>query len=434
MELIVAHGEREFMKSVLVFPNRLMLSFFASCLLLFTLGASAVAEDQDDDARPQSGRAYVMSNLGAGNTVIVFNRASDGTLTRIQEVATGGFGSGPGILPLPLPPLPGPIPLDSQDAMIITQDGRHLITVNPDSNDLSVLAITRQGVRLVDRKSSGGSFPVSVTEHNGLVYVANAGQSPDEFIGARPSIAGFRLDNEGYLHPIENSRRVAGGPDASAADLVFSPDGRHLVMTELNGNNVDVFPVDRDGRAGERVTQPANSLTPFGAEFSRDGILTISETNDTSRRFAINNGASLSTYRFAADGTLQSISKAVPNGQTAACWNRRTPDGRLAFTINAGSGTISTYSISDSGEATLVSAIAADTGGAFSLPIDSDISPDGKFLYVLAALDGLHGVPKLPLPLAVSTLQIYSVGPDGSLTRVATTEGIPFTVEGIVVR
>src|SRR5260221_7491579 len=107
LNLMVAHGERKFMKSVLVSPNRLMLSVFASCLLLFTLGVSAVADDQDDDARPQSGRAYVMSNLGAGNTVIVFTRASDGTLTLIQEVATGGFGSGPGILPPPLPPFPG---------------------------------------------------------------------------------------------------------------------------------------------------------------------------------------------------------------------------------------------------------------------------------------------------------------------------------------
>jgi 6-phosphogluconolactonase (cycloisomerase 2 family) len=412
-----------------------MLSIIGACLLLFSLHGKAVAEDQDDaDAHPQSGRAYVMSNLGGGNTIIVFNRAGDGSLTRIQEVATGGFGSGPGILPPPLPPFAGPIPLDSQDAMIVTQDGRYVIAVNPDSNDISVLAITRTGVRLVDRVNSGGSFPVSVTEHNGVVYVANAGQSPDEFIGASPSISGFRLDDHGWLHPIENSRRVAGGPDASAADLVFSPDGRHLVMTELNGNNVDVFPVDRDGRAGERVTQPANSRTPFGAEFSRDGILTISETNDTSRRFAIDHGASLSTYRFAADGTLQPISKAVPNGQTAACWNRRTPDGSLAFTINAGSGTISIYRIADSGEATVLSAVAADTGGAFSLPIDADISPDGKFLYVLAALDGLNGVPRLPLPLLVATVQIYSVGTNGTLTRVGTVGGIPFTVEGIVVR
>jgi 6-phosphogluconolactonase (cycloisomerase 2 family) len=421
------------MKAATVFLHRLTLGAMATWLFLFSLGGSAVAKDQEE-AQAQSGRAYVMSNAAAGNTVIVFNRANDGSLIRIQEVATGGFGSGPGILPPPLPPFPGPIPLDSQDALIITQDGRFLLAVNPDSNDLSALAVTRQGVRLVSRVSSGGSFPVSVTEHDGIVYVANAGQSPDEFIGARPSIAGFRLDQSGHLHPIRDSRRVAGGPDASAADLVFSPDGRHLVMTELNGNNIDAFPVNEDGRAGERTTQPANNLTPFGAEFSRNGTLTVAETDDISRRFAINNGASVSTYRFTDDGTLQPISKAVPNGQTASCWNRLTPDGHILFTINAGSGTISIYRISDSGEATLQTAVTADTGGAFSLPIDSSVSPDGKFLYVLAALDGLNGHPVLPLPPTVATIQIYSIGSGGSLTRVGTVPGIPFTVEGIVVR
>jgi 6-phosphogluconolactonase len=421
------------MKAVAIFLRRLALGVTAIGLLLFSLSGNALSEDGESTG-PQSGRVYVMSNLGTGNTVIVFNRAGDGSLTRIQEVSTGGFGSGGGELPPPLPPFAGPIPLDSQDAMILTSDERFLLAVNAGSNDLSALMVTSHGLRLVDRIPSGGSFPVSVTENHGLVYVANANQSPDELPGTRPNVTGFRLSGRGQLREISNSKRTVGLPDASAANVLFSPNGRQLIMTELNGNMVDVFQVGEDGRIGKISTMPANNRTPFGMQFNSNGILAISETNDISRRLAIDNGASLSTYRLTENGALQPISKAVPNGQSANCWVRFTPDGRFAFAINGGSGTVSTYSISHDGIATLHLAVAADAGGVFSLPIDSDVSPDGKFLYVIAALDGLHGVPVLPLPLLVSTIQIYRIGDDGSLARVGTVEGIPFTVEGIVVR
>lgn len=417
------------MKSLKSFRNRLIPGMATALILMFSLTHFASALD-DEQKIPN--RLYVLSNVATANSVLVFNRADDGTLTFLQEASTGGLGSGAGELPPPLPPFPGPIPLDSQDALVKTGDGRFLIAVNAGSNDLSVLAITRDGLKLTDRVPSNGSFPVSVTEHNGLVYVANAGQTPDEFPGAVPSITGFRLNQDGKLHQISGSKRIVGGANASAADLLFSPDGRVLVMTELNGNNVDVFRVGEDGRTLDETTMPANSRTPFGAQFTRGNILALVETNDTSRRLAVNNETSASSYRLASDGTLVPVSKAVLSGETAACWIRFTPDGRFAFAINAGSGSISTYGMSATGELTLVNSKTVDTGGPFSLPIDSDITADGKFLYVIAALDGLNGVPKIPLPDTAANLQIYSIGNDGSLTLVSKTTGIPYVAEGIV--
>jgi 6-phosphogluconolactonase len=417
------------MYSLRAIQNKLIVGV-AMFISVFSLNVQALVNDAGNTTIPE--RAYVLSNLGTDNTVIVYDRADDGALTFLQEVSTGGFGSGPGELPPPLPPFPGPIPLDSQDALIKTQDGRFLIAVNAGSNDISVLAITPAGLTLVDKVPSNGSFPVSVTEHGGLVYVANAGQTPDEFPGAVPVIAGFRLNADGKLHPIPGSRRVAGPANASAADIVFSPNGQVLVMTELNGNAVDVFRMGTDGRPVDEIRMPANSLTPFGAQFTRGNILAIVETNDTSRRLAVDKGTSMSSYRLADDGTLVPVSKAVLSGETAACWIRFTPDGQFAFAINAGSGSISTFRLADDGSLSLVSAVTVDTGGPFSLPIDSDITADGKFLYVAAALDGLNGVPRIPLPLNVANIQVYRIGVDGSLTLVSKTTGVPFTTEGVV--
>jgi hypothetical protein len=45
---------------------------------------------------------------------------------------------------------------------------------------------------LVDKESSGGAFPVEVTEHTDTVYVLNAGGS-----GA---IVAFKVDDFGRLH------------------------------------------------------------------------------------------------------------------------------------------------------------------------------------------------------------------------------------------
>jgi 6-phosphogluconolactonase len=417
------------MYSLRAIQNRLMVGV-AMFISVFSLSVQALVHDAGNTTIPN--RVYVLSNLGTGNTVLVYDRADDGVLTFVQEVSTGGFGSGAGELPPPVPPFPAPIPLDSQDALIKTQDGRFLIAVNAGSNDLSVLAINAAGLTLVDKVPSNGSFPVSVTEHGGLVYVANAGQTPDEFPGAVPTIAGFRLNGDGKLHPIPGSRRTAGSANASAADIVFSPSGQVLVMTELNGNAVDVFRMGSDGRPVDEISMPANSLTPFGAQFARGNILAIVETNDTSRRLAVDKGTSMSSYRLADNGTLVPVSKAVHSGETAACWIRFTPDGKFAFAINAGSGSISTFRLADDGSLSLVSAVTVDTGGPFSLPIDADITADGKFLYVAAALDGLNGVPVIPLPLNVANIQVYQIGADGSLTLVGKTTGVPFTVEGVV--
>src|SRR5262249_25913248 len=126
----------------------------------------------------------------------------------------------------------GPNPLQSQDSLISTSDGHFLLAVNAGSNELSVLSVTQDGLQFVDKVSSDGIYPVSVACHRNLIYVLNEGRNPNLFSSVgTPNITGFFLDFNGKLHEIRNSR-ITAELNADPADLVFSPDGDLLVVSE----------------------------------------------------------------------------------------------------------------------------------------------------------------------------------------------------------
>src|SRR6478736_6904077 len=127
------------MKVVSIVAHRVMLVVTAVFMSLFFLAGSALGDEHKGE--DGSGAVYVMTNQASGNTVVMFHRAANGSLVRTAEISTGGLGSGPGVLPPPLPPNPGPDPLQSQDALVSTENGRFLLAVNSGSNDISVLAV-----------------------------------------------------------------------------------------------------------------------------------------------------------------------------------------------------------------------------------------------------------------------------------------------------
>jgi 6-phosphogluconolactonase len=392
---------------------------YTMCLgLLGLLATFAVAEENHE--LPVEGRVYLMENAASGNRVIVLERALDGRLKLLQEVETGGLGSGPGELPPPFPPgLPGPNPLDSQDALIITNNGRFLIAANAGSNDVSVLAITRDGLELVDREPSGGIFPVSIAHHHDTIYVINnGGRNFQTIVGGTPTLKGFHLDEDGKLHEISGSTRVIGPDMAHPGDAIFSPNGNVLFVSEQSTNTIELFHVALDGSVHDQTSVHASTDTPFGMAFGHDNLLAVTAVNGLP--VGVEDGATISSYRLTERGTLEEISAAVPTKQSAACWVRFTPDGNFAFIANPGSGSVTSFLVSPSGELTLLAPVAADVGGHFSGPLDLDITANGKYLYVIGSFIG--------------TVQGYRIEHDGSLTHVASFGGLPFTIQGLVVR
>lgn len=175
-----------------------------------------------------SGAVYTQSNAVAGNAVLAYRRAPDGSLTPAGSFATGGAGTGAG--------------LGSQGAVVLSNNGRYLLAVNAGSNELSSFAVEGGGALILrNTVGSGGTMPISVTIAGRLVYVLNA--------GGTGNISGFRLANDGSLSAIAGSSRPLSSNAAGPAQIQFARQGRVLVVTEKNTNVIGTYLVGEGGLA-----------------------------------------------------------------------------------------------------------------------------------------------------------------------------------------
>jgi 6-phosphogluconolactonase (cycloisomerase 2 family) len=107
-----------------------------------------------------------------------------------------------------------------------------------------------------------------------------------------------------------------------------------------------------------------------------------------------------------------SVLDVTATGQKATCWIAGVQNGRFLFTDNTGSGTISGFQTSHSGDLTaLGSGSVVATTGSGTLPIDVATSHDGSFLYSLETGAG--------------TIGVFQVHDDGSLTALGTAGSFP---------
>lgn len=351
------------------------------------LGATAGATLASADA----GVVYTLTNAVAGNSVAVFNRASDGTLSPGGQVATTGLGSGGG--------------LGSQGSLVLSKNGHWLFSVNAGSNDVSVFS-TRYGLTLTGKTASGGVRPVSLTVHDDLLYVLNG--------GGVNNISGFRIQDNGTLLPIAGSTRPLSAAATGPAQIEFDREGEVLVVTEKATNKIDIFPVENG------VAQPAkvrNSVgaTPFGFAFDKRDHLLVSEAFGGAL-----NASATTSYNVEEDwAELQTISPSVKTNQSAACWVVTTRNGRYAYVSNTGSGSISGYTISRNGSLALLNA-DGKTGVTGANPTDMALSRNSQYLYVITPANGV--------------LNAFKVGANGSLTSISGANGIPASAVGLAAR
>ena len=328
-----------------------------------------------------AGAVYALSNAPGGNAVLAYSRASDGSLTGPVSYPTGGTGTGGG--------------LGSQGALVL--DGRDLYAVNAGSNSITRFSVERDGLEWEATVPSGGTMPISLTVHDDLLYVLNA--------GGTPNITGFDTDDDG-LEPIPGSTRPLGPGSSGPAQVSFGRHGKVLVVTNKASNTIDTYAVD-DDVPDAPATFASAGMTPFGFDFDKRGNLLVSEA-----------GGSASSYDVSREGRVNVISGAVATFQAAPCWLVTSKDGKYAYTANTGSGTVSGFTVGDDGSLELLTpgGVTASTG-AGSRPADESFTREGRYLYVRSG--------------GTNDISGFAIGKDGSLTHVETMPGLPVGAAGL---
>ncbi|MDY8137401.1 beta-propeller fold lactonase family protein [Aquimarina sp. 2201CG5-10] len=422
------------------------LNLFA--LLIIALVYSSCSDDDDtiitDGGNNFVGAVYAMTNgngqvagtnIQGPNTIITYGRNTDGTLTPIGPVATGGNGGdydgGEGL-----------DPLISAYALAKTDDNKNLLAVNAGSNTITSFNIQDDFsiVAAGSPQPTGAIGPNSIayTSSNadgvkGIVYVSNITRA--EFLAAgepaqQGTVTGFWLLEDGTLSAIAGStRNLANRPSA----VQFSPDGNWLVVASINSgaaalasgseDELVIYGVNADGTLSASQidgvtstlrgnTEGRNLPSAIGFQIVGNNYVVVTEAREfqpdgTPPAFPALQDGSVSTWQIQGDGSLTAISTDVRSGigntGRTACWLDFTADGNTFFVSNAIEAGLASYSFNN-GTVTLLDQTAAQgtgTGGADNGPdafastdgwIDMWISDDGQFLYQLYGLDGTIGI------------------------------------------
>ncbi len=363
----------------------LAISTVLIAVLAAVLGAVSVATTITNPQATTMGKVYTMDNAASGNNVWQFDRMSDGTLVASGVFMTGGNGTGS--------------KLDSQGSVTLSGDGKWLFVVDAGSDELTVFQANSTALTWTDTVSSHGMTPVSVTVKNNWVYVLNNGSGT-----VAGNIAGFQINSTGQLSFIAGSNQPLSGVMNSAPEQIgFSSNGTMLIVTEKAANMTDLYSVSSMGVAGVPNSMPSVGNGPFGFAFTSTGFLVMSEAASNT----------VSSLTWTPNGSLRTISGAMPDFQMAPCWVVVTGNDQWAFTTNAASGTISTYAIANNGILLLTSSVAAKVS---SPALDMALSSDSGFLY---ALNGNN----------LTGFKIF--GDDGGLWQVTNVPNLPSGATGL---
>lgn len=367
-----------------------VLALLVAWSLLWSNGAVAQAANDDEDN--STGTVYSLTNATTGNAVAAFEQSTSGKLALRAYFFTGGNGTGAG--------------LGSQGALAL--DKNWLFAVNAGSDSISAFKIGNYGLRLTDTIASGGKLPISLTAHDSIIYVLNAGDAGN--------ISGFRLSDEGKFSPIANSTRPLSGAGVGPAQVSFSPNGQLLAVTEKGTNRIDTYVVGENGRAVGPKVFAAAGVTPFGFSFDGNHRLLVSEAFGGAA-----NGSAASSYQVSEAGDLKVVSASIPTHQTAACWLVVSKDGQYTYTANPTSNSLTGFSVAKNGALTPLNADGRTAiMPAGSAPQDVTISKDGRFLYVL--------------DVRVGKVAGFAIAATGQLTALEDAGTLPLGSVGLVAR
>jgi len=402
---------------------------FAICSAVFSCEKRSGGPEGTDGGKV----VYVISNdyHENANAVLAYRRKPDGSLAPLPGSPFLTQGAG---LANPKQVLG---PDDTDDPLVISDDGRFLLAVNGGSNTVAVFSINPDGSLVAVAGSpfpSGGQTPCSVAVNGRFVYVANKAFDPLHVITQQPNYTTFEVDDAGRLSPVPNGTiDVPAG--SSPSQVLLSNDRRFLFATDFLAF---MLPTE----------EPTGTLLSFGLQGDRglslapgapyvvpkgDGGALGLATNPRSDRtlyvgFPV--AGAFGVYDIDPSTGVANFVTQVAGGP-ATCWIRTNSTGSRLYTLNSGENSVGVYNTDQAQAPTFISKLTlkdAANNGDFAL----GFSPDGGTLYVVSqnvdttfsannnwlhvlqvAADGTLTEPGAPLQLPVPN----DVRPQGVATR-----------------
>ena len=353
----------------------------AACAVFFSCNKRSAGSVIEDGGKI----VYVISNdfHDNANAVLAYRRKPDGSLTPLPGSPFLTHGAG---LANPKQVLG---PDDSDDPLVISEDGRFLLAVNGGSNTVAVFSINPDGSLVPVEGSpfpSGGQTPCSVAVNGRLVYVANKALDPLHLITQLPNYTTFEVDDAGRLSPVPNGTiEVPAG--SSPSQVLLSDDRRFLFATdflafmlpgEVPTGTLLSFQVQ-----GDQGLAPAPGA-PYVVPKGDGGALGLA-TNPVSDRtlyvgFPV--AGAFGVYDIdPSTGVLNFVTQVA--GGPATCWLRTNWNGSRLYTLNSGENAVGVYNTENPQAPTPINTLTlkdSPNSGDFSL----GFSPDGGTLYVVS--------------------------------------------------
>jgi 6-phosphogluconolactonase (cycloisomerase 2 family) len=400
----------------------------------------------------RGGHLYMQTNE-VKNAVVHYHRSTNGTLTEVERVATGGAGSGV------FKPISGqdsaPNAFEGAGSVILSPDRRFLFATNGGDNSVSSFSVSNDGkLTLLDTKPTGNAVEGRSGTAKSLAYNASRGMlyvlhsfGPDHLklmsVGGdgklTPRMERYTANTATKLNRVPTMSVISPDgkfllvgttfdlpiaisgmyPDGSPILWVQGPDGKYKVVAS-NAPDPDglvVFRINSDGTLSGPSFHDGGAGSPFYIAFlhNRPDTFVIG--------YAVGDGVALG--HIDEDGRI-GIGPLEPidtsNGKPAElCWLAVSPDDRSLYGTNFGYSNISSFRL-DGGEISVAQDPACPKvrgdgtarglcGDITSGPSDNWITPDGAFLYQI------YG--------NASRLVGYATQPDGSLSEVTSVK-IPY--------
>ena len=264
--------------------------------------------------------------------------------------------------------------------LAFSPDGKFVYAVNEHGEESTVSAFAfdkkNETLTLLNKVNAGGADPCFITVAENHVFTAN-------YSGG--SISVFERKDDGKIseavqvitHPKKNFGNRRFGP-SNAHQVIFSPDGKFLMATNLGTDRVFTYTYNPAG--GKEALTYADEIGvkkhsgPRHLTFSRDGeyLYLVQELD-----------AGITVFSVGNDGKLINIQETTlvtdSTKKNGAADIHLSPDGKFLYATNRGeANTITCFLIKNDGKLRFVEEYST-FGNA---PRNFTITVDGKYLFV----------------------------------------------------